>query len=111
MAAESQGNPTTEKILNFLVSIIYGHRVLIGILLIGLTVFFGYQTAQVRPDAGFDKSIPLEHPYMEVYKQYEQQFGGANQVLVALIQDGEEDIYNEKFLGTCLLYTSPSPRD
>ena len=54
MAAESQGNPTTEKILNFLVPIIYGHRVLIGILLVLLTVFFGYQTAQVRPDAGFD---------------------------------------------------------
>ena len=100
MAAESQGNPTTEKNLNFLVPIIYGHRVLIGILLVLLTVFFGYQTAQVRPDAGFDKSIPLEHPYMEVYKQYEQQFGGANQVLVALIQEGEEDIYNEKFLRT-----------
>lgn len=100
MAAESQGNPTTEKILNFLVPIIYGNRVVIGILLLLLTAFFTWQTAQVRPDAGFDKSIPLEHPYMEVYKQYEQQFGGANQVLVALIQDGEEDIYNEKFLGT-----------
>jgi hypothetical protein len=100
MAAESQGNPTTEKILNFLVPIIYGPRVLIGIVLLLMTAFFGYQTAQVRPDAGFDKSIPLEHPYMEVYKQYEQQFGGANQVLVALIQNGEKDIYNEKFLGT-----------
>ena len=28
-------------------------------------------------DAGFDKSIPLEHPYMQVLKQYEDDFGGA----------------------------------
>ena len=99
MAAEKPSSPATEKILDFLVPLIYGKRLLLLLALIGLTVFFGYQTAQVRPDAGFDKSIPLEHPYMEVYKQYEKQFGGANQVLVALIQQNDEDIYNEKFLG------------
>ena len=99
MAAEKPSSPATEKILDFLVPLIYGKRLLLLLVLIGLTVFFGYQTAQVRPDAGFDKSIPLEHPYMEVYKQYEKQFGGANQVLVALIQQNDEDIYNEKFLG------------
>ena len=98
MAAESQGNATTEKILNVLVPLIYGRRLLLAGFLVLATVFFAWQTAQVRPDAGFDKSIPLQHPYMEVYKQYEQQFGGANQVLVALVQQNDEDIYNEKFL-------------
>lgn len=99
MAAQKPSSPATDKILNFLVPLIYGQRMLLLLVLIALTAFFGYQTAQVRPDAGFDKSIPLEHPYMEVYKQYEKQFGGANQVLVALIQQNDEDIYNEKFLG------------
>ena len=98
MAAESQGNATTEKILNVLVPLIYGRRLLLAGFLVLATVFFAWQTAQVRPDAGFDKSIPLQQPYMEVYKQYEQQFGGANQVLVALVQQNDEDIYNEKFL-------------
>jgi predicted RND superfamily exporter protein len=97
MAAEMKGSPVTEKILDFLVPFIYGKRVPLGIFLLLLTAFFMFQAAQVRPDAGFDKSIPLEHPYMQVYKQYEQQFGGANQVLVALIQE-EGDLYNEEFL-------------
>ena len=70
MAAESQGNATTEKILNVLVPLIYGRRLLLAGFLVLATVFFAWQTAQVRPDAGFDKSIPLQHPYMEVYKQY-----------------------------------------
>ena len=43
-----------------------------------------------------DKSIPLQHPYMQVLKQYQDDFGGANTVLVALIQkDG--DIKNPYF--------------
>src|SRR3546814_6282975 len=54
---------------------------------------------QIKTDAGFDKSIPLEHPYMKVLKQYMADFGGANTVLVALMQKpGHGDIYNEKFL-------------
>src|SRR3546814_18145678 len=56
---------------------------------------------QIKTDAGFDKSIPLEHPYMKVLKQYMADFGGANTVLVALMQKpGHGDIYNEKFLSS-----------
>ncbi len=77
--------------------LIYARRRLtMGILLL-ITAFFAYEASQIQPDAGFDKSIPLKHPYMQVYKQYQEEFGGANTILVALIQkDG--DIYNSKFL-------------
>lgn len=99
MAIQTIENPTIEKILNFLIPIIYGKRVLCGLILVALTVFFTVQTLRIEVDAGFDKSIPLDHPYMQVYKQYEQQFGGANQILIALVQEDEDqDIYNEEFL-------------
>lgn len=97
MATDMKPNSVTERILNAVIPIIYGRRVVVSILLALLTAFFLWETLQVRPDAGFDKSIPLEHEYMHVYKQYETEFGGANTVLVALVQkDG--DIYNEEFL-------------
>ncbi len=56
----------------------------------------------IRRDAGFDKSIPLEHPYMKVLKQYQADFGGANTVLVALIQkEGKgEHLQRERFLAS-----------
>ena len=88
----------TQRILGVVEPLIYGKR-WIGILwLTVLTVILGYQAAQLEPDAGFEKSIPLEHPYMNVFKQYQSEFGGANTVLVALLQKDGSDIYNEEFL-------------
>lgn len=91
--------PNAEDILRVVEPLVYGKRMVGLAVLIILTIFFGYQTSQTRVDAGFDKSIPLQHPYMKVLKKYESDFGSGNTVLVALIQE-EGDIYNEKFLGT-----------
>jgi len=50
-------------------------------------------------DPGFTKSIPLGHPYMQTYTRYTDQFGGANVIIVALMQkDG--DIFNIDFFKT-----------
>ncbi|MGB1557534.1 MAG: efflux RND transporter permease subunit [Oceanococcaceae bacterium] len=87
----------TDRILAVIEPLVYGQRLLMLAILIGLTLFFGWQASQTRVDAGFDKSIPLEHPYMVTLKKYQQDFGGGNTVLVSLIQD-DGDIYNEKFL-------------
>ena len=88
----------TDRILRVVEPLIYGKR-WVGILwLTVLTVILGYQAAQLQPDAGFEKSIPLEHPYMNVFKQYQAEFGGANSVLVALLQKDGSDIYNAEFL-------------
>ncbi len=88
-----------EKILAVVEPIVYGKRGLMLALLGVLTAVFAWFAAGTHVDAGFDKSIPLEHPYMQVLKQYEDDFGGANTVLVALIQkDKSQDIYNEHFL-------------
>jgi predicted RND superfamily exporter protein len=66
-------------------------------LLLAITALLAVEALQIKSDAGFDKSIPLHHPYMQVLKQYQSDFGGANTVLIALMQkDG--DIYNEQFL-------------
>ena len=88
-----------EAILAVVEPIIYGKRMLMLALLGILTAVFAWYAAGTHVDAGFDKSIPLDHPYMKVLKQYEDDFGGANTVLVALIQkDKSKDIYNEHFL-------------
>ena len=89
----------TERILKVVEPLVYGQRMVgLGVLLV-LTVFFGWKASQTQVDAGFDKSIPLEHPYMKTLKKYQSDFGGGNTVLVSLIQD-DGDIYNEEFLAT-----------
>ncbi len=87
----------TDKILKVVEPLVYGQRMVGLAVLAVLTVFFAWQASQTRVDAGFDKSIPLEHPYMKTLKNYQADFGGGNTVLVALIQESG-DIYNESFL-------------
>ncbi|MES2684413.1 MAG: efflux RND transporter permease subunit [Pseudomonadota bacterium] len=92
---------TSTKILRAIEPIIYAKPRLTMTILVLLTIFFGYVASGIKPDAGYDKSIPLEHPYMQVLKQYQADFGGANNVLVALIQKpGKGEIYNGPFLAS-----------
>ena len=89
----------TQRLLRTIEPVIYAKRWLTMTILVVATVLLAWQMVQIKRDAGFDKSIPLEHPYMKVLKQYMADFGGANTVLVALMQKpGKGDIYNEQFL-------------
>ncbi|HET8882108.1 MAG TPA: efflux RND transporter permease subunit [Solimonas sp.] len=89
----------TQRLLRTIEPVIYAKRWLTMTILVIATVLLAWQMVQIKRDAGFDKSIPLEHPYMKVLKQYMADFGGANTVLVALMQKpGKGDIYNEQFL-------------
>lgn len=62
-----------------------------------MTLIFLFFASQLRVDAGFNKMVPLKHPYMKVYKEYETVFGGANRVAIAIVQK-EGDIYNKDFM-------------
>jgi len=92
---------TAEAILRFFIALVYGRRTLTFSLLMGITVFMLAMALRLQPDAGFEKQIPLQHPYMKVFKQYEQAFGGANLISIALIRKqeaGAGDIYEANFL-------------
>ena len=68
-----------------------------------LTLLMGWQAAHLKLDTGFEKQLPLGHPYMQVFKQYQAQFGGANTVLFALMLKGDApqgDIYSGEFMQT-----------
>ncbi len=98
---DAQTMSTSTKILRAIEPIIYAKPRLTMTILVLLTIFFGAVASKIKPDAGYDKSIPLDHPYMQVLKQYQADFGGANNVLVALIQKpGKGEIYNGAFLAS-----------
>lgn len=90
---------TAEKILERVIPLVYGRRKLTFALLMAATAALFAMALQLRPDAGYEKQIPLDHPYMKVFRHYEKAFGGANLISIALIQK-QGDIYNEHFLDT-----------
>jgi predicted RND superfamily exporter protein len=99
---------TAQRILRLAVAVVYGRPRLTFALLMAFTAAMFVQALRIQPDAGFEKQIPLEHPYMQVFKKHEKAFGGANLITIALIQregpagaDGAGDtntIYNAAFL-------------
>ena len=53
-------------------------------LFILITLALGYTASKLRVEAGFFKMIPLNHEYMATFLEYQEDFGGANKVLVAV---------------------------
>lgn len=88
-----------EKWVNGLESFLFRQRAfVIGVFII-ITVCLGYQASLLKMDAAFVKNIPLEHPYMQTYLKHQQQFGGANSIMVA-VEDTGGNIFNPTFFDT-----------
>ena len=79
--------------------LVFGSRPLVLVIFAVVTALMAYFASQLHVDAGFKKQIPLEHEYMQTFLDYEQEFGGANRVLLALVaEDG--DMFDREFFST-----------
>ena len=88
---------TLQAFIDRVASVIFGHRRLWLAVFGVATALFAMSASRLAVDAGFNKMVPLKHPYMQVYRDYEKVFGGANRVAIALMQkDG--DIYNKEYM-------------
>jgi predicted RND superfamily exporter protein len=76
---------------------IFHHRRVLLIINILITIVLGVMASQLRVQAGFTKMIPLHHPYMSTFLQYQQDFGGANKILVAL-RNTKGSIFDKHFM-------------
>ncbi|WP_354683591.1 efflux RND transporter permease subunit [Cupriavidus necator] len=79
-------------------SVLMRRRRLLLVLCLAVTVALGVSAMRLRLDPGFNKMIPLQHPYMQVFTKYASTFSGANTVLVSLRWKGDGDIYNAAFM-------------
>ena len=63
--------PTQEDALRLIIPLVYARRALTFGVLVVLTLWLGWHALNIQADAGFEKQIPLEHPYMQTFKEYE----------------------------------------
>jgi len=63
---------------------IFHQRKLLLALFVLITLGLGYSASHLKVESGFFKMIPLHHPYMKTFLDYQKDFGGANKVLVAV---------------------------
>lgn len=74
---------------------IFSQRYLILALFSIISIFMLYFASQLKVDAGFSKFLPLQHPYMQTYVEYKDEFGGANRILIALVKK-QGDIFEKE---------------
>jgi predicted RND superfamily exporter protein len=90
---------SVEAVKSRIEHLVFDHRRVVLALFMLVTLFMLGSAATLRVDAGFNKLLPLEHPYMQTFVKYQKEFGGANRVLIAITVD-EGDIFNKAFFDT-----------
>lgn len=78
---------------------IFGHRRAVIAVFAVATVVMAWFATQLHIDAGFTKQLPKDHPYMETFMKYRDEFGGANRILIAIMTK-EGDIFTPEFFDT-----------
>lgn len=80
----------------FLERLLFSHRVAFILLFGALTILMGWSSSRLRVDAGFNKQLPLEHEYIKTFVKHQEQFGGANRIVIALMAR-EGDIFTPAY--------------
>ncbi len=84
------------SLISKLEDLIFKNRLWVIIIFLILTVFMAYHMSQIRVSAGFAKQLPLHHEYMKTFVDHQQEFGGANRILIAIMTK-EGDIFTPEF--------------
>ena len=80
--------------------LIFNNRPVILALFVLITVFLGYQASQIKPDASFERLIPLEHPFivnMLANRADLENLGNSIKIAVS-VKNG--DIFNKAYMET-----------
>jgi len=72
------------KLVFLVEQFVFRHRKFIVAFFTVVSLFLLYQASQLKMDAAFTKNIPLNHEYMQTYTKHAKDFGGANNIMVAV---------------------------
>ncbi|HSH41916.1 MAG TPA: MMPL family transporter [Arenicellales bacterium] len=78
---------------------IFAHRKWVVLLFLAATAAMAWLATGLRMDAGFTKQLPKDHPYMETFLEYRDEFGGANRIVIAIMVR-EGDIFTPEYFDT-----------
>ena len=82
----------------FLERIIFTYRPQLLVAFLFATIFFAYQTASLRPDASFEKMIPVEHPFIQSFIKHMSDLGAAGTTIQVAVENTTGDIFDPEYL-------------
>ncbi len=88
-----------KKLKEMIVKLVFSFRPLLLVMFVLTSLFLAYQATHLKVDAGYEKMLPLKHPYIQTLLDYRDEFGGGNRIIIALIQK-EGDIFTPEYFDT-----------
>jgi len=86
-----------EKIMGRFTDFIIKNRLFVLMLILAVTVLFGWQCRKLTISTNFNELLPQNHEYIKIHNEFRETFGGAN-FLVMMVSVKEGDIFNTKTL-------------
>ena len=79
-------------------NIIFGKRAWVILAFLLITVFLVSQAIKVRPDASFEKMVPIKHPYIAAYLERKDELTGLGNSVRISVETTEGDIFSEEYM-------------
>jgi hypothetical protein len=95
----------TALLVKKLADFVIKRRLLVLLIIIGITGYFGYQMRALTLSTNFNELLPQTHEYIKMHNDFRKTFGGAN-FLVIMISVKDGDIFNKDTLGKIRYLTS-----
>ena len=77
--------------------LLFENRILVIAVFSLLTLFFGYQASQLKPDASFEKMIPTSHPFIQNYLDNRADLASLGNSVRIIVQAKDGDIFDKDF--------------
>lgn len=83
--------------VRFCEDLFFGYRGIYVVVFALLTVFFGWQASMVGLDANLEKTLPLEHPYMQNWMSHKKDITLSNDIRI-VVEAVDGDIYTAEYM-------------
>ena len=80
--------------------LIFNYRPYVLTLFVLLTAWLGYQASFLKPDASFEKMIPMQHPYIRSMMAHIEDIGAAGTSVQVVVESTDGDIMSADYLET-----------
>jgi predicted RND superfamily exporter protein len=89
--------PEDGRLRPAIANVIFRLRGLLLLVFLGLTVFFGVQMSHLKPDASFEKMVPVSHPYIVNFLANKADLSGLGNSIRITVETTEGDIFTAEF--------------
>ena len=77
---------------------LFNNRLVVVFLCAIATVFLAWQVTKLELNASFEKTIPMQHPYIQVFTEHQSQLTGLGNAVRVAVESPKGTIYDPKYL-------------